>query len=61
MPEMIQVNELVTFECPNCGYICKGERGEKINCPKCTPEHEGYVLDRWQIENRAMGLSDNAC
>jgi len=61
MPEMIQVNELVTFECPNCGHITKGKRGSKINCPKCQQDFKGYALDRWQIENRAMGLSDNAC
>jgi ssDNA-binding Zn-finger/Zn-ribbon topoisomerase 1 len=44
MPEMIQVNELVTFECPNCGYITKGKRGEKMNCPKCQPDFKGYFL-----------------
>jgi len=44
MPEMIQVNDLVTFECPHCGYITKGKRGEKVNCPKCQPDFSGYFL-----------------
>jgi len=42
MLEMVQVNELVTFECPNCGHITKGKRGEKINCPKCMPDFKGW-------------------
>jgi hypothetical protein len=45
MPEMIQCGELVTFECPNCGYIAKGKRGEKINCQKCQPDLAGWMQD----------------
>ena len=42
--EMIQQNELVSYECPNCGYITKDKRGEKINCPKCTPDFKGWFV-----------------
>ena len=42
---MIQVNDLVVFECPNCGYLAKGRSGKKMSCPKCDPDFKGYSLD----------------
>jgi ribosomal protein L37AE/L43A len=41
--ETIQQNELVTYECPNCGYITRDKRDEKINCLKCQPDFEGWT------------------
>lgn len=52
--EMIQVNDLVTFECPNCGYITKGKRDEKMNCPKCQPDFNGYTLGAKNTEQQVQ-------
>jgi hypothetical protein len=42
MPEMIEIDDLVIFECLNCGYRTKGRRGEEIICPKCQPDFKGW-------------------
>ena len=54
MPEMIQVNDLVNYECPNCGYITKGKRGEKMDCPKCQPDFKGYILGAKNTEQQVQ-------
>lgn len=51
MPKMIQQNELVAYECPNCGYITKDKRGEEVNCPKCTPDFSGWFKKEGEKQN----------
>ena len=40
--EMIEQNQLSTYECPECGYIKKDYKGQHIECPKCGKQKGTY-------------------
>lgn len=45
MPKMIQQGTLITFECPNCGYIQRAIKDANMKCPKCTPDFKGWFQE----------------
>lgn len=56
MPIMHQLNDLVDYECPNCGYIKKAKLRETVCCPKCQPDFTGYVLRKeFEDEKKSNG------
>ena len=42
--EMIQMSELVGYQCPKCGHILKQHPGLKIKCPKCISSGKEYDI-----------------
>ena len=57
MSEMIQQNNLVIYECPNCGHIERAEKGQTLNCPKCTPDFKGYTSEMIKINSRNPAMN----
>ena len=58
--EMIQVDDLVDFICPNCGNIIKGKRGEKIECNKCYPDFKGWFEKTAQLREQEVQDGGNS-